>query len=97
MWMPPIVQTVASEGKGIDDLIDAIASHHQYLLGDDGMTRLERQRLELEVYQRLRDALMTRLLETVPDETLSGMIDRVQAREIAPHDAVHALLAQVEK
>ncbi|HET9092161.1 MAG TPA: methylmalonyl Co-A mutase-associated GTPase MeaB [Acidimicrobiales bacterium] len=40
-WTPPIVETVASTGQGLDELWEAIASHRDFL-GSEG--RLERRR-----------------------------------------------------
>jgi LAO/AO transport system kinase len=96
MWIPPIIQTVASEGKGVDELVEAIAQHRQHLVEDDVLAQLERQRLEIELYNRLRDALMTRLLVTVPDDVLSDIVSRIQTRELTPQNAVEQLLNQAQ-
>lgn len=93
LWIPPILRTVASEGQGIDELIDAIAAHQQHLQDAKTLAQLEKQQLEIELYNRLRDALIARLLENVSAETISEMIARVQTREITPHEAVAKLLS----
>ncbi len=38
IWIPPIIKTVATEGKGIDELIESIAKHAAHLRqsGDSG-------------------------------------------------------------
>ncbi len=95
MWLPPIVETVASEGKGIGELIEAIDRHRHYLANDAALINLERQQIEIELYDRLREALMTRLLQKIPGNVFADVIGRIQAREIDPESAVMAVLAKV--
>lgn len=92
-WIPPIVRTVATEDQGIDDTIAAIQSHRAYLVTAGRLTGLERQHIEIELYDRLRAALVTRLLKTIPADTFAAVIARVQAREIDPQAAAGEILA----
>ena len=95
MWIPPIVQTVASEGKGIDEVVEAIAAHRRYLESSATHEIIERQHIEVELYERLRDGLMARLLEDVPTAAIADVIERIRAREIDPQSAVRQIMAQV--
>lgn len=94
MWIPPIVETVASEEKGISDLIAAIDRHIHYLANEAVLVKLEYQQIEIELYDRLRSALMARLLQTIPGNVFADVIGRIQAREIDPESAVQAVLAR---
>ncbi len=96
LWIPPIIQTVASEDKGIDAVLDAIDAHRQQIAGSDQHTRIEKRHIEIELYERLRDGLMARLLQDVPESTLIAAVERIQAREIDPQSIVREILAQVE-
>ncbi len=95
LWIPPIVQTIAAEGKGIDAVLDAVAAHRAYLESGSLRESIERQHIEVELYERLRDSLMARLLQDVPDSTIADLIDQIQARELDPQSAVRQILAQV--
>jgi LAO/AO transport system kinase len=95
MWIPPILQTVASEGKGAAEVVEAIAAHRRFLEGSDLRGSVERQHIEIELYERLRDSLMARLLQDVPTSTIFSVIERIQAREIDPQSAAQQILAQV--
>jgi LAO/AO transport system kinase len=92
LWLPPIVRTIASDGVGIPELVDAIAVHRQYLAQDGTLQSLENQQIEIELYERLRAALMQRLLARVPQEALAEMIQRIQARTLDPQTAVQKIL-----
>lgn len=95
LWVPPIVQTVASEGKGVPEVVEAIAAHSRHLEAGALRESVERQHIEVELYERLRESLMARLLQGVPESTLTAIIERIQARELDPQSAVRELLAQV--
>lgn len=97
MWIPPIVQTVAIEGKGIEELVAGVAAHREHLAASELLPNMERQRIGIELYNRLRDALMARLLQSIPAEAISDVIERVQSRELAPQSAVRELLERQQK
>jgi LAO/AO transport system kinase len=63
-WMPPIVETVASNGDGIRELWEAIASHRAHLEASGGLARRRTARL-VEETERLATA---RLAACVADE-----------------------------
>jgi LAO/AO transport system kinase len=94
MWLPPILQTVASQGKGINEVLDAIDAHRRYLEESQTLAYLERQQIEIELNNRLRDALIARLLARVPAESLREAVEHIQARTLDPQTAVQKLLDQ---
>ena len=92
MWIPPIVQTVAIEGKGIDKLLDVIYKHREHLQQDNLFDALERTHIEVELYERLREALLANLLHNISQEAIQTLIQRIQTRELDPQGAVQELL-----
>jgi LAO/AO transport system kinase len=96
LWLPPIVQTVALENRGIDELVTAIDEHRQYLQESQSLIRIERQNLELELEDRLRESLLRRLFERVPESSIQAVIERLQARTLDPQSAVNELIGQGE-
>lgn len=93
LWMPPIVQTVASDGTGIDELIGLIEQHRTFLGHGERRARLEADQLLLELQERLREALLARLMHRIPPEAIDAMVAQIQARQLDPAHAVAALLA----
>lgn len=93
-WSPPIVETVATEGRGIDELFDAIVAHRLHL-ESDGL--LARQR-ETRIREELRAIVLERLARQI-DALCSGagfdrLVDEVAARAIDPYTAADRLLAK---
>ena len=92
MWIPPIVKTVATEGKGITELAASIARHVGHLHQSGDWAARERARLGSELEAVLRDALMIRFLKTVPQTRYEEILEKVLNRNVSPYEAVNSLL-----
>src|SRR5688572_16414870 len=95
MWNPPIVRTVATENKGIEDLATAIESYGEFHRnGEEAVLARKRSIARWRRLELLRERMLTDLLNS------DGMNERVEAsaREIAaktkdPYSAVEELLS----
>jgi LAO/AO transport system kinase len=92
-WRPPIVKTIASESKGLEELMEALAQHRAYLDEHPEGQQRGRMRAALELETILREALFNRLLHTANAAQLELVVDRIAAREIDPYSAAEQLLA----
>jgi LAO/AO transport system kinase len=92
LWVPPVVRTVASEGTGVAELIEAIEQHRAHLTDAHVGAALEKQRLEMELYDRLRATLLARLLHRLPPHAFEEILDQLQTRAIDPQTAVEQML-----
>jgi LAO/AO transport system kinase len=91
-WEPPILRTVATEGAGVAELIQAIDRHRAHLESSGDWGRRDRARLRVELESLLRASLVARWRESVPADRYQAALDHVAARQISPHQAVEALL-----
>jgi LAO/AO transport system kinase len=92
MWIPPIQRTVSTEGKGIVELADAIAKHLAHLTQSGDWAVRERARLEVELDTLIRETLVSRFREVVPQQEYEDVLERVVQRELSPWDAVKVLI-----
>ncbi|HYO89814.1 MAG TPA: methylmalonyl Co-A mutase-associated GTPase MeaB [Candidatus Limnocylindrales bacterium] len=92
LWIPPIIETVALEGRGVAELAGAIARHRAHLTEAGDGVAVERQQITLELFDRLREALMARLLERLPAGAVEQAASAVQARALDPSAAVESLM-----
>jgi LAO/AO transport system kinase len=92
IWIPPIIKTVATEGKGIDELMEWIAKHAAHLHQSGDRAARDRARLESEMEAYLQDALMERFLEKIPRENYQEVLEKVVNRNISPYEAANFLL-----
>jgi LAO/AO transport system kinase len=61
-WTPPIVKTVASNGSGVDELVETIGKYHAYLEQNDRALTRRIQNWRKRIAEMLRDALLQRVL-----------------------------------
>lgn len=94
LWQVPVLSTVAAQHIGIAAVIDALDRHRAHLR-ETGMLRDRiRQRVEADLLDRLRETLLARLIAQRGSAALREAVERILAREIAPEDAVRALLSE---
>lgn len=91
-WAPPVLKTVATDGKGIAELIAAIEQHHAHLQKTGLWAQRERQRLQAELEHLLRDTLVQRWRSQVPENLYRATLERMFRRELSPWDAMERLL-----
>ncbi len=92
-WRVPIVQTEASKGQGIDELVEKISAHRDYIEAEGSLETRRGRNLMNEVLA-LASARMRRRLEesTREDPEVKEMLDEVVARKLDPASAAGRLL-----
>ncbi|MEW6029206.1 MAG: methylmalonyl Co-A mutase-associated GTPase MeaB [Chloroflexota bacterium] len=90
-WLPPIQRTVATDGAGVPELEQAITRHAEHLRLSGDWAARERARLESELEALLRETLMVRFRESVPDGRFQSVLEQVFARSLSPWEAVKLL------
>jgi LAO/AO transport system kinase len=94
-WRPPIVETVASTGEGIDSLWTAIADHRAYLDASGLLDKLRRERLEREFHQILVARLELKIVELHGSSGYGEVIESLTSGELDPYRAADQLLAGI--
>jgi LAO/AO transport system kinase len=91
-WRPPVVDTIASKGDGIDDLWGEIARHRAHLQQGG---HLEQRRTE-RVAHELRRVMMARSKVTIEEvaagEEFSRAVKAVVSGELDPYEAADRLM-----
>jgi LAO/AO transport system kinase len=94
-WQPPIVQTIATVSDGIPDLAARIAAHRDYLRDSGVLAAREQVQIEVEITERLREALLARLLDRADPAILAALVARVAARDLDPASATRDLMERL--
>ncbi|QLH82585.1 methylmalonyl Co-A mutase-associated GTPase MeaB [Halosimplex pelagicum] len=92
-WDPPIVETVANRGEGIDDLIAAMDDHRAYLVDSGRLESKARTRYAEEIRTLLREDARELLAEEI--DARGGLDERVDAvlrRETDPYTVAEEVL-----
>lgn len=96
-WTPPVLLTVASEGKGVDELIEAVARHRAWLEASGELVRRRRARLA----ERVRGVVARELnritwTEKAGAEILDASLDALESGATTPYEvAVRIVRATV--
>jgi LAO/AO transport system kinase len=91
-WSPPIIPTVALDGRGVDELVEAIAAHRAHL-AETGELAIRR---ELRIRDELRALVLERLAaraEALCTGTrFDSVVARVAAGRLDPYTAADELV-----
>ncbi len=92
-WRPPIVETVASTGEGVESLWEAVASHRDHQLSLGTLEAHRRQRLLRE----FRQILVARVEQQIDDvrrtDQCIAITDAMVDGDVDPYEAADRLLA----
>ncbi|GAB4555935.1 MAG: methylmalonyl Co-A mutase-associated GTPase MeaB [Anaerolineales bacterium] len=92
LWIPPVLRAVATEGKGIPELLETIERHVAHLRSSGDWSHRERARLETEFNLVLQEALVAHFLSKISPKIMDSALESIQNREISPREAVERLL-----
>ncbi len=92
VWRPPILKTIALDGSGVPEVLEAVAAHRAYLHTSGTWTERERARIETELRNVLQRELLDRVVGRVGEEQLQAWVERIAAREVDVYTAVQAVL-----
>ncbi|GAB3672306.1 methylmalonyl Co-A mutase-associated GTPase MeaB [Halopiger thermotolerans] len=96
-WRPPIVETVATTGDGVEAFVDELAAHRAYLVDSGTLADNTRQRYAEEIRTHLREdvhALLEAELERAGG--VGDLAEAVRRGETDPYSIVDELLGPVE-
>ncbi|MCI0398217.1 MAG: methylmalonyl Co-A mutase-associated GTPase MeaB [Chloroflexi bacterium] len=94
-WEAPVLETVATEGKGIPAVVEMMMAHRRYLRESGAWLAREKARSRREVGQLLQARFMAQLQAAVPQQERDAMIEAVARREIDPYSAIERLFEQI--
>ena len=92
-WIPPVVKTVASEGKGLDDLAKAIGNYQEFLGKSDVGRQKRIQNWRERLIEMLRDTLLERVLRE-QDGRVDGYATEIAEHKRDPYTLVEEIVAK---
>ncbi|MFQ3475393.1 methylmalonyl Co-A mutase-associated GTPase MeaB [Halonotius sp. F2-221B] len=96
-WTPPVIETIATSGEGIDALADAVADHTAHLDNAGGATGRRRRRAAATIQRLLRSdlgAISDRLLGA--HGGLDAIAAAVAERDADPYTVVDRLVGPID-
>jgi LAO/AO transport system kinase len=97
-WTPPVVRTAATEGRGLDDLVEGLERHRAFLDSSGVLRRREIARARLEILENAQRQLSRQVRSlTRLGATFERLARDVVERRIDPHTAAKRLLASTAR
>ena len=90
-WTPPVLLTVAPEGKGVSEVVERFEAHFEHLKSHGSLAGRRRRSVE----QRMRDLLRAQLwdvfMERVPVRVWEDSVQTLVEHRLSPHEAAERL------
>jgi LAO/AO transport system kinase len=92
-WEPPVLEAVAKTGEGVDEFLDTLDTHHEWLEATGKLEELARERYAEEIRALLREDV-NRLVGTELRNRggIESYVDSVLAKETDPYAVADDLL-----
>ncbi|MCC7159417.1 MAG: methylmalonyl Co-A mutase-associated GTPase MeaB [Ignavibacteria bacterium] len=91
----PVIKTVASKNKGIDELLDLIMMHKKYLEANGKLILKRKENLLKQINELVNNRLENKFWTSEKKSTLSSRLDEISSREVTPYDFVDELFRNV--
>ncbi len=97
-WIPTVLTTVATRGKGVDELLDALERHHAHLEATERLDAIRRERLARHTKEVVDRALHTLVWEERGgEELLAARLDAVVAGRASPYKVAAEIVAALQQ
>jgi LAO/AO transport system kinase len=93
-WRPPVVMTVATEGRGVDDIWAEAARHRDHLRVTGQLRERQLRRARAQVQTALEHALAQQARAALVSTEGIALIGAVDRGEVAVHEAARRLLGE---
>ena len=90
-WTVPVLQTIAIEGKGVEDLIEKVIEHRNYLVSSEEWFQRELQRSRREIERLLQNKIIAHTHRYILAEQREQFVTAVARREMDPYTAAERL------
>ena len=91
-WQPDVIQSVASEGKGIDKIIETINIHKNYLENSKDINQKRQKRIINRIRELVAELLHFKFWNEARENYLQLNIENVVRKELTPYDLAEKLL-----
>jgi LAO/AO transport system kinase len=94
-WTPPVVKTVASEGKGIEELAGTIAEYEAYLQKENLVLKRSIQNWQERLVEMLREAMLEKAHAHLGDGNVAHYAAQVAEHKRDPYTLVEEIVGKL--
>ena len=96
-WTPPIVKTIASQGRGIEELAAAVAEYESFLQKENRALEKSVENWRERLVEMLRDAMLEKARAQLGDGNVAKLAREVAERKRDPYTLVEEIAGTTEK
>ena len=96
-WLPNIIKTIASEGKGIKDIFEEINRHRDYLIKSDSFYLKRQRQAKIRIKEIVEDKLKKKLWNSSIEESLDSSLEKVVLGNLSPYHIAENILEKFKK
>ncbi len=94
-WVPPVIKTVAVEDQGVDELVEAIRKHRDFLEKSGMLEEKRRKRAREETLQMIHNEIFRRIRDRLTaDGELETLVEAITAKRESPYHAMKEVVAR---
>jgi LAO/AO transport system kinase len=90
-WTPPIVKTVASEGKGVEELGAAVVEYESYLQKENRALKKSVENWQERLVEMLRDAMLEKARAQLGDGSMARLAAEVAEHKRDPYSLIEEI------
>jgi LAO/AO transport system kinase len=90
-WTPPIVKTVASEGKGIEELGATVIEYETYLKKENLALKKSTENWQERLVEMLRDAMLEKARTRLGDDSIARLAAEVAEHKRDPYSVIEEI------
>ncbi|MEW5760587.1 MAG: methylmalonyl Co-A mutase-associated GTPase MeaB [Candidatus Thermoplasmatota archaeon] len=94
-WKPPILKTIASEGIGISDVVQAIDDHYAFIRNMDISEKFVKKYRE-ELVENVKEKIGKEIFEMYESKELDELIQKIIKKEIDPYSGAEIVLEKLK-
>lgn len=92
-WQPPVIKTIARDGEGITELLDAAERHFKWLKDSGHLKEKGVERSREELFQIIGEKIEKVVIDGVDRLVIDDFSQRIANKEIDPYTAANEILA----
>lgn len=90
-WKPPVLLASASAGKGVDELLDELGNHREWIRQPERFYERRIRQARREVFDIVLMEVHRRIASRLPESEFNEIIRRVAERKLSPYDAAEKI------
>ena len=97
-WRPPIKRTIASRDEGVEDVIEAMDEHREFLEESGLLQERRHERTVNEIIAMVKEQISRHVMEKVTSSgEFDNYVEQVYARKVDPYTVVESIVAKAIK